>query len=110
MKPAYPGENSIATDHRADCNDVRSYRDDSDSDLENDHVEEPNFEPEFEINSDDSDEDVILNAKETQDEHENILLSYNKLPQDQLKFIVFEESLVKCFEVVSSVTQTALCV
>ena len=92
---------SIAVVHSSDepdCNDVRSYRDDSDSDLENDHVEEPNFEPEFEINSDDSDEDVILNAKETQDEHENILLSYNKLPQDQLKFIVFEESLVKCFE------------
>ena len=65
-----------------DCNDVRSYHDNSDSDPENDHVEESNFEPEFEINSDDCDEDVILNAKETQDEHKKILLSYNKLPQD----------------------------
>ena len=55
-----------------DRNDVRSYHDDSDNDPENAHVEEPNFKSEFQINGHDSDKHVILNAKETQDEHEKI--------------------------------------
>ena len=55
---------------------------------------------EFELNSDDSDEDSqVSSAEKASDEKlKSIVLSSSKPPQEQKKFIVFEEALVKCFE------------
>ena len=57
-------------------------------------------EDEFELNSDDSDEDSQVSGAETVSDEklERIVLSSNKPPQEQKKFIVFEEALVECFD------------
>ena len=82
------------------CNNIRSDCDDSTSDCDSSDVEDINCESEFEKTDDSADEcEIILNAKEAhEDKQEKIVLVNNKLPHDQMKFIIFEESLVKCFE------------
>ena len=82
----------------ADWTHMRSDCDDSESDCDNSKVEDENFEPEFE-NEDDTDEgESISSPKKTHKDKQRIVLSRDKLPHDQMKFVVFEESLVKCFE------------
>jgi hypothetical protein len=90
---------AVHSSNKPDCNNIRSDRDDCDSDSDNSIVNDACFESELE-NTDASDEDeFLLNAKEAhEDKHEKVVLSNNKLPENQMKFIVFEESLVKCFE------------
>ena len=99
----------VHSSNKPDCS--RSDRDDCDSDSDNSIVNDACFESELE-NTDASDEDeFLLNAKEAhEDKHEKVVLSYNKLPENQMKFIVFEESLVNVSNAVSSVTQSVLCV
>ena len=82
------------------CNNIRSDCEDSTSDSNNNDVEDNNSESEFEKTDESADEgEIILSAKEVhENKQEQIALTHNKLPNDQLKFIVFEESLVKCFE------------
>ncbi len=55
---------------------------------------------ESELNSDDSDEDSQVSSAETASDEklESIVLSSSKPPQEQKKFIVFEEALIKCFD------------
>lgn len=47
---------------------------------------------------DEESESVVDSDDEEEEKPKKVILSCNKSPQDQQKFIVFEESLVKCFK------------
>lgn len=89
--------NDIHSSEMNDCNPSVSDLYGCDTDSDNDNMKDEEFDAEFE-NSDDSEGEFTSDAKEAHKVYESVLLSYDKHPQDQMKFIVFEESLVKCFE------------
>lgn len=90
--------NDIHSSEMNDCNPSVSDLYGCDTDSDNDNMKDEEFDAEFE-NSDDSEGEFTSDAKEAHKKvYESVLLSYDKHPQDQMKFIVFEESLVKCFE------------
>ena len=75
-----------------------------------DLINESSEEEFVELAEDESDEEIEDGGSDFDDEKTNkqFILSSNKLPQDQMKFIVFDESIVNKFGVCSTCKSTCI--
>ena len=91
------------------CNNIASDFDDSTSDSDNDDVEDNNFESEFENTDKSADKgEIIFSSKEAHENKQKIVLTHNKLPDDQMK-LFWKNLQSSVSNVVSSVTLFVLC-
>lgn len=67
-------------------------------DYSSDHDEHKKDLDQYGESFDEESESVVDSDDEEEEKPKKVILSCNKSPQDQQKFIVFEESLVKCFK------------